>query len=221
MSKSLIILGAAGNAYDVVDIVEASVSTEKSWKIVGFLDDDRPIGGEHIGFPILGALRQAPEFKDHFFLSAIHNERLYFRAAEIIADTGLALDRFATLVHPGAYVSSHARLGPGVYVAFGASVAGGVTIGSHSSVGPGCIIGHGTVIDNHVVLAPGCIISGGVHVEESTYVGTGAFIRQNLRVGAGSLIGMGAVVTRNVERGTTVIGNPARPLMRPCSTSLR
>ena len=47
-----------------------------------------------------------------------------------------------------------------------------------------------------------------------TYVGTGAVVRENLRIGAGPLIGMGAVVVKDVEADSTVVGNPAHPLLR-------
>jgi acetyltransferase-like isoleucine patch superfamily enzyme len=58
-----------------------------------------------------------------------------------------------------------------------------------------------------------------VHIGDHTYIGSGAIIRhgqpgQPIRIGAGAVVGMGAVVTRDVAAGTTVVGNPARPLER-------
>jgi len=61
---------------------------------------------------------------------------------------------------------------------------------------------------------------GNVHIGDHAYVGTAAMIRQGIPrgqptvVGAGAVIGMGAVVTRDVPAGQTVVGNPARPLVR-------
>jgi len=214
MSDSLVILGAGGNVYDLLDIVEALSAAGHDWKVAGYLDDTRPPGTMHIGFPVLGPLRDAMRFQEHMFISAIRNEKTHQRSPEILAVTGLPLERFATLVHPGAGVSSYARLGRGVYVNYGASVAGGVVLGNHASVGPGCIVGHQTVIEDHVILAPGAIISGEVHVEQCTYVGAGAVVRQRLRLGARSLIGMGAVVVRDVKAGSVVVGNPARSLAK-------
>lgn len=49
-------------------------------------------------------------------------------------------------------------------------------------------------------------------IEDGATVGSGATILGGVRIGAGATVGAGAVVTRDVEPGTTVVGNPARPL---------
>jgi serine acetyltransferase len=45
-------------------------------------------------------------------------------------------------------------------------------------------------------------------------VGTGAQVLQNLKIGENAIIGAGAVVSKNVEPMTTVVGIPAKPLIR-------
>jgi acetyltransferase-like isoleucine patch superfamily enzyme len=64
--------------------------------------------------------------------------------------------------------------------------------------------------------------AGNVVIHDHAYIGGGALIRQGkpgepLVIGAGAVIGMGAVVTKNVPPGVTVVGNPARPLVKRCS----
>jgi len=214
MSQPLIILGTGGGAHDVMDTVEAINALRPTWRIVGFLDDARPAGGIHLDLPVLGRLCDAVEFPGHRFINVIGSDRSYLRRPEILASTGLPPDRFATRVHPQASVSSRARLGHGVHVAFGASVGGGVVVGDQAALCPGCIIGHDTVVGDYAMVGPGAVVSGFVHLGRNTYVGAHAVIRQSLRVGERTLVGMGAVVIHETPKGSTVVGNPARALLR-------
>ena len=43
-------------------------------------------------------------------------------------------------------------------------------------------------------------------------IGAGAVLLPGITIGEGAMVGAGAVVTKDVAPGTTVIGNPARPL---------
>lgn len=210
MARPLIILGTGGNAYDVLDIVEAINARRADWEVAGFLDDAKVAGSEFLGLPILGTLAEAGRFGRELFVNAIGSDTSYGKRPAIIASTGVPDDRFAILVHPGASVSSRARLGRGVYVNHGASVAGNVTIAAHVAVGPGCIVGHDSTVGEYSMLAPGSIVSGFVRVGRATYIGAGAMVRQRVFVGDGARVGMGCVVLRDVTRGETVVGNPAR-----------
>ena len=78
---------------------------------------------------------------------------------------------------------------------------------------------HDCRIGDFVTFAPGAKCNGNVHIGDRAYVGSGAVIRQGrpdapLRIGADAVIGAGAVVLADVPPGTTVVGNPARPLPR-------
>lgn len=80
-------------------------------------------------------------------------------------------------------------------------------------------IEHDCVIGDFVTFAPGVKCNGNVLIEEHVYIGAGAVIKQGrpgkpLRIGRNSVIGMGAVVVRDVPPGTTVVGNPAKALLR-------
>lgn len=78
---------------------------------------------------------------------------------------------------------------------------------------------HDCRIGDYVTFAPAVRCNGNVVIEDHAYIGTGAIIRQGkpgapLVIGKHAIVGMGAVVTKNVAAGTTVVGNPARPLVR-------
>jgi sugar O-acyltransferase (sialic acid O-acetyltransferase NeuD family) len=73
---------------------------------------------------------------------------------------------------------------------------------------------HDCVIGDFVTFAPGVQCNGHVHIGDFAYIGAGAVIRQGIVIGANATVGMGAIVTKDVPPGATVVGNPARPLIK-------
>lgn len=210
--RPLVIIGTGGNSLDVLDIVEALNRGAPAWQVLGHLDDSGT------GPTVLGGLDAAPaiaaRWPEALFVNAIGSERNHAARLDILARTGLPATRFATLVHPGAAVSTRARLGPGVCIGFSCSVAGRVEIGAHAWLGPGCTIGHDSVLEDAALLAPRATVAGFVRVGACAFIGSGALIRQHVRIGAAALVGMGAVVLSDVAAGAVVVGNPARMLRR-------
>ena len=95
-----------------------------------------------------------------------------------------------------------------------------IRIGRHFHANLYSYVEHDCVIGDYVTFAPGVKCNGNVVIEDHAYIGSGAVIKQGqpgnpLVIGRGAVVGMGAVVTKSVPPGTTVVGNPARPLIKP------
>lgn len=112
-----------------------------------------------------------------------------------------------------------------VLIAEGAALSPFVTltsnirIGRHFHANLYSYVEHDCVIGDFVTFAPGAKCNGNVMVEDHAYIGSGAVIKQGrpgapLVIGRGAVVGMGAVVTKSVPPGVTVVGNPARFLVK-------
>ncbi|MBR0826177.1 acetyltransferase [Bradyrhizobium manausense] len=118
---------------------------------------------------------------------------------------------------PNAVVLDGVEIGEGaIFCAFSMATSN-ARIGRFFHANIYAYVAHDCTIGDFVTFAPGVKCNGNVVVEDHAYVGTGAVIKQGrpgkpLVIGRGAIVGMGAVVTKDVMAGTTVVGNPARPL---------
>lgn len=122
-----------------------------------------------------------------------------------------------SIVHPSSVISPDAEIGEGSIFSAYTVVTSDCRIGAGFHANLYTYVAHDCIIGDYVTCAPRASINGGVVVEDNVYIGTGAIIRQGtpsrpITIGRGSIVGMGAVVTRDVAPGSTVVGNPARPL---------
>ncbi len=117
----------------------------------------------------------------------------------------------ASVVHPNAVVSPHARVGKG------AAILAGAVVNPFAVLGAGCIVNTGASIDHDCVLldgvhvSPGARLGGGVRIGEASWIGIGAVVKEGISIGANVRVGAGAAVVDDVADGLTVVGVPARP----------
>lgn len=110
------------------------------------------------------------------------------------------------------------------------TIGNNVFIGSNSTVERGTIgateiqdnvkiddlvqIGHNSFIGENTMITVATLILGGVKISKNCYIGPNVTIREKIKVMEKAFIGMGAVVIRDVMPGKTVIGNPAKELIK-------
>jgi sugar O-acyltransferase (sialic acid O-acetyltransferase NeuD family) len=182
-----------------------------TWELVGVLDDNPAVHGRRLlGVEVIGASTVAHERPDAMVVACVASPDDPPRRLALVERLGLAVDRYATLVHPAAVVPGSATLGPGCVVHATSVFTADVTLGAHVAVMPAVVLTHDDVVGDGVTFGAGARVAGAVTIERGAYVGSGALVRERLTVGAGAVVGMGAVVTRSVPAGEVWAGVPAR-----------
>ena len=119
-----------------------------------------------------------------------------------------------TLIHPDVRIPETTSVGKGVTIQYGCFISCNVMIENYVYIQPQCNIYHDDI------LLEGCMISGfgnlagNVKIGRFTYIGLSSAIREGVSVGDNSIIGMGSIVCKDIPDKTTVLGNPARPIVR-------
>lgn len=92
--------------------------------------------------------------------------------------------------------------------------AGNTVIGDFVKIDACVHIAHDVKIKNNVELTSGTMLGGFVTIENDVFVGVNASLRNRIVIGEHSVIGMGSVVTKQIAPYSTVVGNPAGPLVK-------
>ena len=211
--KDLIIAGAStpGSAKLVDDINLHS----PTWNLIGYVDDDsEKWGADFFGYPVLGgiSLLQDPEYQEAYTVCFIYGGTISTRIRVVTRMSTMGV-RFATLVHPSVS-TKRVEIGEDCVIQEGCFLNYGTVIGDHCIISPGTSVGHEVVLEENVFCATRVTIPGRVTLKRNATVGAGAVLNGSITVGESSMVGLGAVVFRNVPDRCTVVGNPARVVLR-------
>lgn len=206
--KRLAILGASGHGKVVADAAECS-----GWQGIEFFDDAWPQRDCNGAWRVVGNTDCLLSRSEHFdgMLVAIGDNRIRLAKLYELREAGA---RLATVIHPSATVSRHARIDAGSVVFAGAVVNADAHIGIGSILNTGCSIDHDCFLGKAVHISPGARLAGGVRVGDQSWIGIGACVRQLICIGREVRVGAGAAVVADVADGLTVVGVPARILGR-------
>jgi UDP-perosamine 4-acetyltransferase len=211
---NLVIIGAGGHGKVALEILRAA-----RHRIIGFLDADESLAGQTVaGVKVLGGINQLGQLRRQRVAAAfvaIGDNRARLRCMRAVGDAGMKL---TNAIHPTATVSGSATIGENVLIAAGAIVCTEARIGDGAILNTAAVVDHECLIDPGVHLCPAAALAGRVRVREGAFIGLGARVIQCLTIGEWSTVGAGAVVRQDVPPGQTVVGVPARTLVRPTAS---
>lgn len=204
--KELLIFPYSGTGIEALDCLG------DKFKCIGFVSDDKSmIGLREFGIEIFN--REALERFSNALVLAVHGSPISFLKRKIIID-GMHVEsvRFATVIHPGAFVSANAQLGNNVLIMAGVVITSNAIIEDNVCVLPNTVIHHDTIIGKYTLVGANTTIAGNVQIGNNCYIGASASIKDGISIGERCLIGIGANIIKNCLPGSKMVGNPAKNL---------
>jgi sugar O-acyltransferase (sialic acid O-acetyltransferase NeuD family) len=179
-------------------------------RFAGYLDDgDNPLRAMSYDLPQLGAIAGFKPAAEHRLVMALTDPAGKTAVAAVLMAAG---GRFATLVHPRAWVTDTAKVGSGVVIGPFADISADAQVGDFSTINGYSSVGHDARLGAYSTLSGYVDLTGYVKVGSACFFGSGARVLPSVTVGDGCTVGAGAVVVRNVPDGATVYAAPARKL---------
>jgi sugar O-acyltransferase (sialic acid O-acetyltransferase NeuD family) len=210
-SPEIAVYGAGGHGKVVADVARSA-----GWLVTCFVDDaSARSGSTFFGAPIrswVDFLSRPPSTRRSAIALGIGDNAARERVYEKARARGVLLP---VLVHHMAVVAPTATLGDGTVVMAGAVVNPDAQVGVGVILNTGSVVEHDCVVGVFAHLSPNSALGGAVHVGNLTHLGLGAVVLPGVRIGNRVRVGAGGAVIRDVDDDLTVVGVPARPVLRP------
>lgn len=214
--KQVAIFGASGCGRGVMPLARDQWAASGEPHSLVFVDDHPP-AAECNGHPVLTYNQwMALPASSRLINIAIANSAVRQKLVERCMADGV---QFFEVRAANVVQLDDVQLGEGAILCPFVTLTSNIRIGKHFHANLYSYVEHDCLIGDYVTFAPGVKCNGNVAIEDHAYIGAGAIIKQGqpgrpLVIGRGAVVGMGAVVNKSVPPGVTVVGNPARPLLK-------
>ena len=207
--NNLLIVGAGGHG----KVVSDAAFSMGCWDNIAFLDAKYPDLKEVIGYSVIGSVDQAVEFLKKYpsVVVAVGDNNIRMNLMDDLVGKGFSIP---VIIHRSAWVSPSASLGEGSVVFANAVINASAQLGRGTVVNTSSIIEHDCCLGDGVHICPGVCMGGGVTIGNRSFIGVGSSIIHSVDLGVGVTVGAGAVVAGNIQSGFTVVGVPAKQIVK-------
>jgi sugar O-acyltransferase (sialic acid O-acetyltransferase NeuD family) len=211
----LIIIGGKGTAINIGEsIIDAANNYNEKIELLGYSIDDKSLGDNINGLPILCSIKELYKFYEKFndvkFLFCLYRPDLMRKRSELRNSLCIPSSKFYTFIHPSVYISKSTRIGVGNVVLSNSSIHSNTSIGNFNIINSNVIIEHDTFVGDSNFIAAGSVVGANVNIENYVFIGLNSSIRENCNLENESFIGMSSnVLIRKIPKKTMWFGNPA------------
>ena len=206
IKKPVAIIGYSGHSYVIIDILLSAGRL-----VTAYCDNEEKIVNPyHLDY--LGKESQiVHKLKNYDYFACIGDNNIRERIQKNLTQF---LGKPINAIHPSAVISASVKMGDGVMIAANSTLNPLVEIGTGVICNTSTSIDHECVIGDFSHIAPGAVLCGNVIVGKNSFIGANSVIKQGIKIGDNVIIGAGTVVVKDIPDGATVVGNPARSLVK-------
>ena len=211
-ASKIAIYGAGGLGREVAGgIFRINKESTKQWEIIGFYDDNIPVGTpvSHYG-KIIGNKDALNAVNEPLALAiAVGDPKVRKLIYESITNPNIT---FPNLIAPSFKVLDPEtfKIGRGNIIQDNCSATCDVIIGDFNVFNGSDVMGHDDVIGDFNVLMPGVHLSGAVSIGDCNLLGVDSVVLQRIKIGNRVTLGAGSVLMTKPKDGHTYIGVPAK-----------
>lgn len=218
--KSLVIYGC--NYLEVVRIVDAINQIKATYKIEGFIDDDKKKRHKLcLKYPILGGKEVIPQLlkkpQIEFFSNV--NSSLEDRK-KIYSILKKYNCKIASLIYPTVN-TDYTKIGRGSVMPVGSTIGTNSKFGKFLTCRMQSNISHDVCGGDFIYLSPGVNVCGYVKIANDVFIGAGATVLPKVKIGRGAIIGAGSLVNKDIPPGVVAYGSPAKIIRKALASDYR
>ena len=213
MEREIVIIGAGDFGREVIWLINRMNAVYRdTWRILGFIDDDKEKWGKQIGgYIVLGGTEKLIGYSDDIYaVCTVGTGEIRKKIIDKLSVNKRV--KYPTLIDPSVIMGDGCIIGEGSIICAGNILTVDVKIGKHVILNLQGTFGHDDDIGSYCTINPGCNISGKVVMGECVDIGTGTKVIQGIYISKSTVIGAGSTVIRNIEQSGTYVGTPAKAI---------